>query len=1105
MSRSKLFFTVYRTWILLGCWLLLPSSSSATHLLGGDITWTCNGTGQYVFSLHIFRDCYGTGLVTTGQAIRVWNHASVSQIPVTLISVSPVSPPCRSVPGGPPALDCADGALNSVEMFTFRSDPVSLPGIPPAEGWAFTWDAYSRASCDNLLQPIPTGLTLRSFMYAFRNQQGSPCYDSSPRFSTVPFYTACTGLPFTYNQSAQDPDVDSLVFSFAPPIDHISSGVFNPPAFPAGIPFESGFSATSPTPGTATDPNNVPSSLDPQNGDLNFTSFTTGRYNVVICVASWREGQKISEVYRELPLIVLPCGTNNPPQITPPFGGTSFQTSLYAGETLSFTLAAGDPEWLQDGSPQTLTLQASGIAFGTNFNDAAAGCPNPPCATLTSPMPTSGTQGVTNTLHWQTDCAHLPAGASQATYDFHFQVWDDYCQIPGMSPATVSVTLLSPPPLSATDPQCAAVAPNGDVTLYWTPPADPYNCFIQYEIYNGSTLIGTVPTHSQNNYTHTGANAQNGSRSYHIALRSGCGSGTVALSDTISSMHLTVNNPGNGTAVLQWNRLFTPLNSATSSGWYRIYREYPAGTWTLIDSTAYGRESYIDTITVCHDSLNYRIEARDLSGCISVSSVQGKTFDDILPPPPPEIIAVTVDENTGRALINWEINPSPDTEGYIVLQNQGGFWVVIDTVWGRNNTLYDYLLSNASTRSEIFGVAAFDSCWSGVPSSPNTSAMGIFQQSIYVSTSFDVCARAVHLQWNAYLNWRAGVNRYEIYASENGGPFTLLGQTQQLSYTHAPANRLSNYVYMVRAFSNQAGITSLSNKTTRFVRQPQQPSFHYLQTATVTNSAVEIRCFADAALGSRYRFERADHPAGPYQTIGTSAAMPNPVTFTDYSAQTDSYSYYYRSVVVDSCGDDSYTSNYGRTILLSVTPNDLSLVNTISWNPYAGWDGQIAEYRLYRSLNGIFDANPIAIIPGNLRHYDDPVGNLLETTGEICYLLEAVETTNSYGISEISHSNIGCAVMEPKLWVPNAFTVGGLNPVFKPVTGYVDFDTYQLRIYNRLGQLVFFSSELHTGWDGRHEGRIAPEGVYIWEISFRDGEGKFYERNGFVTLLNAQP
>ncbi|MEY4460081.1 MAG: hypothetical protein RL429_70, partial [Bacteroidota bacterium] len=41
--------------------LLASFASSAAHLVGGEITYTCLGSNQYQVKLRIYRDCFSGG------------------------------------------------------------------------------------------------------------------------------------------------------------------------------------------------------------------------------------------------------------------------------------------------------------------------------------------------------------------------------------------------------------------------------------------------------------------------------------------------------------------------------------------------------------------------------------------------------------------------------------------------------------------------------------------------------------------------------------------------------------------------------------------------------------------------------------------------------------------------------------------------------------------------------------------------------------------------------------------------------------------------------------------------------------------------------------
>jgi PKD repeat protein len=71
--------------------------------------------------------------------------------------------------------------------------------------------------------------------------------------------------------------------------------------------------------------------------------------------------------------------------------------------------------------------------------------------------------------------------------------------------------------------------------------------------------------------------------------------------------------------------------------------------------------------------------------------------------------------------------------------------------------------------------------------------------------------------------------------------------------------------------------------------------------------------------------------------------------------------------------------------------------------------------------------------------------------------------------------------------------------VFHPSNSGVS--AYQLRIYSKIGILIFESNDINIGWDGYYNGQACEPGVYIWKVrgNFRNGES--FIKMGDVTLL----
>ncbi|PZR27953.1 MAG: hypothetical protein DI535_08405 [Citrobacter freundii] len=90
----------------------------------------------------------------------------------------------------------------------------------------------------------------------------------------------------------------------------------------------------------------------------------------------------------------------------------------------------------------------------------------------------------------------------------------------------------------------------------------------------------------------------------------------------------------------------------------------------------------------------------------------------------------------------------------------------------------------------------------------------------------------------------------------------------------------------------------------------------------------------------------------------------------------------------------------------------------------------------------------------------------------------------------------------PDVYVANAFSPNkdGKNDEFLPFPVGIKQLSY-FRIYNRWGQLVFSTTTLQHGWDGRLAGIDQAAGVYTWMIEAVTQAGEKITKKGTVTLI----
>lgn len=88
-------------------------------------------------------------------------------------------------------------------------------------------------------------------------------------------------------------------------------------------------------------------------------------------------------------------------------------------------------------------------------------------------------------------------------------------------------------------------------------------------------------------------------------------------------------------------------------------------------------------------------------------------------------------------------------------------------------------------------------------------------------------------------------------------------------------------------------------------------------------------------------------------------------------------------------------------------------------------------------------------------------------------------------------------------YIPNSFTPNedGLNDTFRPYGEGLDWDTYELRIFNRWGQQIFWSKNIDNAWNGSFDGVPVEIGVYSYRITIQDINGRVLPFSGKVQLL----
>ena len=90
------------------------------------------------------------------------------------------------------------------------------------------------------------------------------------------------------------------------------------------------------------------------------------------------------------------------------------------------------------------------------------------------------------------------------------------------------------------------------------------------------------------------------------------------------------------------------------------------------------------------------------------------------------------------------------------------------------------------------------------------------------------------------------------------------------------------------------------------------------------------------------------------------------------------------------------------------------------------------------------------------------------------------------------------------IYIPNSFSPSkkdGINDLFVPVgMGLID-ESFEMYIFDRWGNEIYYTNDMSKGWDGTVKNVIAPQDVYVYKITVKDLKMKTKKFTGHITLI----
>lgn len=622
-------------------------------------------------------------------------------------------------------------------------------------------------------------------------------------------------------------------------------------------------------------------------------------------------------------------------------------------------------------------------------------------------------------------------------------------------------------------------------------------------------LIFLIPAvaWAQSPYTSAGGRFQ-------VTEKRGCAPFTVDITRT--DLQPSISCP---TCVIVWGDGSTPQTDGVLSHTYTT-----PGTYTLvvnyqgtpgpdqIDITVYANAQPAFEIYTCsanqiqvrvtdtnYDSyiINYNDATPEVEvprGSLGVShtfatpgsktvSVRGKNAlsADNCTPPANKVVVVSAASPPVPTINQVTITSSTEIDLLMTTQQNVLYRLEMSTNGGTFQNLGNLLDVNTATIPNLntddnyycFRLGVINPCAGGIP--PYSASI----------CSADLAVTAVNNANN--LTWTtntAGITNFTI--ERDGVVLTTLAGT---SFSDTDVVCGTEYCYQI--ISNYVGARSLSTSRCVTAISTDIPTAISNVTSVVNENSVDLIWQPDAVfIEDTYSvFKRANS--------GSFNLAEGGLTVTAYTDANYSFANQncYRIDYTDACGNTSNPGIVACPVILAYTTNtDNDII--LTWSAYTGWTNGVNHYEVdkYDLTHSLIETFTL----GNVITYTDT-----EMDDQGYYYVARAIPNDAFNGESVS--NEIRAMRKLRFAYPKAFTPDNQGPAanetFKVFVTEEFIDSFEMKIFNRWGEMIFSTTDLLKGWDGKFNGEPQPEGTYTFTATLRDRTGKSYKRDGSVMLL----
>lgn len=303
--------------LFIGIMLLFFSvcSVSASHIVGGSISYTYIDKYKYLITLEYYKDCSPSAIDYPPGNLRIGIYGKSTNTLVRTIDL---------IPGPIKAVDflvgnCISSPVSCVQKRIYQDTlRVDTAIFKDTLGYYLNYEQCCRNyGIKNIDRPDNSGIAYYADFPAIR-KNGVDFVNSSPQLISEQNLYLCAGEDFYADYAHSDIDGDSIVYKIVPPLigstnnaNNNANGIsiLNPGPYDEVV-WQTGYSMNNILDG------NPDISIDSITGMLYVNPQQMGLYSFAIGIYEYRNGKLISSIRREIQYQVINCPVRNAPEIS---------------------------------------------------------------------------------------------------------------------------------------------------------------------------------------------------------------------------------------------------------------------------------------------------------------------------------------------------------------------------------------------------------------------------------------------------------------------------------------------------------------------------------------------------------------------------------------------------------------------------------------------------------------------------------------------------------------------------------------------------------------------------------------------------------------------